>query len=223
VRRVADTQASLWVLIATTAAVVVPIASCTSPRSSTAVSDAGRDARADHTLGPFFFDGPATIDGSSPGTVTLELTIDPSTAFCDHKTSCDEIEHITILTASGQPLGWAGSTCPPARCSEPCLPVSCPQACLQDDGSFTGQQMVWNGSYDEELSCAGVTCLRARFAPPGHYLAQMCATAGTFVPGDAAPSNATCTPAGSPQCVTIGFDLPSALPIVGQLPALPND
>jgi hypothetical protein len=186
-------------------------------------SDAGDDARIDHSLGPFFFDGPATIDGSSPGTVTLELNIDPSTSFCDHKTSCDVVEHITILTASGQPLGWPGSSCPPVQCSAPCLPVSCPLPCLQDDRAFTGEQMVWNGSYDEELSCGGVTCLRARFAPAGHYLAQMCATAGTFVPGDASPSDATCTGSGQPQCVTIAFDLPSAVPVVGELPMSAHD
>ena len=217
------TSASLVMLLATMVPIVAQTAGCGSARLSSGVSDAGRDAPADHHLRPSFFDGPASIDGHSPGTVTLELTINPSTTFCDHRTLCDVVQHITILTATGQPLGWTANMCEPAQCSAQCQPASCPTlACLPDDRAYSGEQVVWDGNYQEELSCGGFTCLRSRFAPPGHYLAQMCATAGTFVPGDASPSNAICTPSGHPQCVTIGFDLPGAVPVVGRLPAPPN-
>jgi hypothetical protein len=231
VSRGAGTRSLLLTLLATVL-IVVQMASCTPAQLSGGLPDAGRDARVDHgrdarvdhTLGPFHFDGSATIDGHSPGTVTLELATDPSTTFCDHRTLCDVVEHITILTAAGQPLGWAVDMCAPGPCSAPCLPTLCPTlACFQDDQAFTGEQMVWDGSYQEELSCSSFACLRSRFAPPGHYLAQMCATAGTFVPGDASPSNALCTPTGHPQCVTVGFDFPGTVPIVGELPAAPND
>jgi len=200
---------------------------CTAGSALPHDGDATPDAASEVAEGGGFgtFDGSVALGEQSPGQATLEFLVDPARPFCDQTSSCEPGPvHIMLLTADGQPIG----ALPPATCSA--TPPPCEQVCRGPQNScitsicasgavaFAGQVMNWDGAYQEQVACGTTTCVRSRFVPAGHYLARMCASPGTLSPSDGIQP-ASCTPAGSTECVTVPFDIPAPDVVVGQLPA----
>ena len=162
---------------------------------------------------------PASRPSPSPGTVTVRLELPSTRAFCDptQYANCPDL-HFSVRTAAGQPLAVTlGTTCL-MFCSSACQEIPCTAgACLVPGGTITQIERTWDGSYYEQSICGlGVGCISQKFAPPGHYVAQMCATPGMIVEGDAGQSG--CTATGPQECVDVPFDFPSQSPIEATLP-----
>jgi hypothetical protein len=170
--------------------------------------------------------GAAGAGATSPGTVTLQVTLPPGRSYCDENASCGSTQHLAVETSSGLPLalGTIGcavpcSTCAAVPCVEPQF-VNCPA------GSFgvavTGSSLTWDGSYAEPGGCepngssASISCLTATFAAAGTYVARYCATPGTLATTDGGAPY--CTATGPEECVEVPFTFPSSQPITITLP-----
>ena len=132
------------------------------------------------------------LDAGSPGTVTLELFAPADRSFCDGFDTCtgDTAVHISVLTLDGSTIGDPIGECTP-ECGTACN-TSCPvekiPACIgyQTGAAFMHASLQWDGGYDVNGTCGGhgSACFMHRYVAPGRYLARMCATPGTLVPGD---------------------------------------
>src|SRR5690606_20351047 len=157
------------------------------------------DEDLDEELSPFGFVPVA----ESPGTVRLELDVEEG-AFCD-LTDCGlGRRHIVIFAeeAGAVLVGVGRSDCPTTPC-DTCEPSACPGfACSEPEAyELADEAFVWDGSFIERSSCGdGSACERSRYAPPGRYFAQMCATPGTV-------SDGMCVPTAG-ECVSFEFDFP---------------
>jgi hypothetical protein len=70
-----------------------------------------------------------------------------------------------------------------------------------------GAQRSWDGTYYTSETCAGdLPCFEMACAPPGRYLATMCAHADLGQPGALLP----CEPASAATCVDVAFSWPPA-------------
>jgi hypothetical protein len=106
--------------------------------------------------------------------------------------------------------------CGTANCAQcetrVCPAISCvaPQPLTRDGVSFT-----WDGITYEGSTCQGtagtLSCDRARCAPSGHYVANLCATVALKTGGGPGPgSTATCTLSDQKVCTKVEFDLPAS-------------
>jgi len=156
---------------------------------------------------------------ASSGTVTFVLTMPTDFSFCD-QVSCSEPlpQHLTIQTPDGEMLSWPAGTCGTTDCGS-CAPLWCPVACPVAHGApYTGETVAWDGSYLRASTCgaSSTTCAQPRYAAPGPYVAQFCATQGTIDQSE--NGLPTCTNTASTICTTAPFTYPSAEPIQIELP-----
>jgi hypothetical protein len=83
-----------------------------------------------------------------------------------------------------------------------------------------GETTTWDGSYFATSKCDvgghggggidGTTCNATACAPPGKYIATMCAT-----PDMSDAGGAVCSVTQQPVCVEVTFDYPSAMVVDG--------
>jgi hypothetical protein len=182
-----------------------------SPGSDAAVSDAAI-GQSDAAIRPP--DTAATdVSRTSPGMTTFRVRFAPGASFCDSGTVCDLPDHLVIKNLAGQTITGRTQFCP-LFCSETCAPPACPGiACLPAGLGFMEQDLSWDGLYYEGGTCgAGLACVRTAFAPPGRYLAVICATSGTPSRPDGG-GNSVCTMTGPRECQEVAFDLPSTTPV----------
>ncbi len=131
------------------------------------------------------------------------------------------------MTASGQALSLGSVGCS-ISCSS-CTGNLCPEvpviACpVGNYGvAVTDYDVTWDGSYVESGACepsgasAAISCLDAKVAPAGTYVARFCATPGILSTPDGGGFQ-SCTTTGPQECVEVRFELPSAQPVVITLP-----
>ena len=166
--------------------------------------------------GGYLGDQPA----SSPGAVTLRLLLQSSQTFCDQVQPCGGSAHVAIRNDDGHWLrteqGWCATPC-----SKECQHPACPTiACA---GPGTGVEIheieqTWDGAYLESSYCGDtIACYTPRFAPPGHYVARLCATPGALSTSSAGAP--TCSLLAESKCVEVPFDLPGPSPIEAYLPS----
>jgi hypothetical protein len=170
--------------------------------------------------------GTGGATGGSPGTVTLRINVPPTQTFCDENPSCSSTQHLWVMTASGQALTLGSVGCN-ISCSA-CAGLPCPElpivACPAGNYgvAVTDYDFTWDGSYLESSACEpsgasiALSCLDAKVAPAGTYVARFCATPGVLNTTDGGVPS--CTPTGPQECVEVRFDLPSSQPVVITLP-----
>jgi hypothetical protein len=175
---------------------------------------------------------PLPVDGgleplsSSPGTATLQLEVAPG-QYCNLGPYCDgwrghisvvRLEDGAVLVPATPPF------CGYTPCSTCEAPACIGAGCLPTPREVDDEGIVWDGAYQEPGSCdANSSCHTLRYAPPGRYLARMCATPGAIVaaPPDDLGDETTCEAAGPLECDEVEFEFPSSDPVVGELPAGP--
>jgi len=152
--------------------------------------------------------------------VTFHLSLPSTTSFCDRAqyAVCPD-NHFSVRTAAGQPLVVTLSTTCLMFCSSQCVAIPCTAgACFTPGGLIMQVERTWDGSYFESSICGlDVGCIQPKFAPPGHYVAQMCATPGMLSGGDAG-QQPSCTTTGPEECVDVPFDYPGPSPVEATLP-----
>jgi hypothetical protein len=157
---------------------------------------------------------------ASPGTVTLRLLLQSPQTFCDQRLPCGGSAHVAIRNDDGHWLrteaGWCATPCS-MECPHPvCSTIAC-------GGSGTGVEIreieqTWDGAYLESSYCGDtIACYTSRFAPPGRYIARLCATPGALSTSSAGPP--TCNAQAESKCVEVPFDLPGPSPIEAYLPS----
>ncbi len=168
-----------------------------------------------------------TGGSASPGTVTLQIVLPPGRTYCDENPSCIGTQHLTVLTASGQPLSLGGGIGCGVSC-DTCAPIPCPEvpviACPAGPFgvSVQGYAFTWDGGYTDQESCSPTnttvaqSCFASKFATPGTYVARFCATPGTLAPTDGGAPY--CTSTGSQECMEVGFLFPASNPVLITLP-----
>jgi hypothetical protein len=135
---------------------------------------------------------------------------DPASHYCVGL-RCSQDWMVIESPAGAFPLSLGCST----TCDD-CRAVACPDLCaapvpMQADG----EHLTWDGTYWPNSTCAGGTlgCRYKKCAPPGRYLAKMCAAPST--PGSA-PAG-FCTPGPTTTCVEVEFDYPGTATVEGVL------
>lgn len=165
---------------------------------------------------------PAPDPHTSPGTVTLHLSLPSSQSFCDLTSGCGAgVSHVSYRTLLGQELDtgarWCFTDC--GTCSQaPCPAIpACPVLAVGQ--AITDVEVSWDGAFNQSGSCgASVACFSPQFVPPGRYVGHMCATPGTVnTSGDGGPP---CTQTADPECVDVPFDLPGPSPVTATLPTV---
>ena len=162
----------------------------------------------------------------SPGTITLQIVLPSGETFCDENASCTSTQHLTLTTASGQPLALGSVGCG-VSCSS-CAPTPCPEvpviACPAGNYgvAVTGSTFTWDGTYSENDACeptsgaVAINCVAQKIAAPGTYIAQFCATPGVLSTTDG--GGQLCTPTDLTECASVEFTFPSSQPVVISLP-----
>ncbi|HVU50683.1 MAG TPA: Kazal-type serine protease inhibitor family protein, partial [Polyangia bacterium] len=151
-------------------------------------------------------------------TITLKLDVPADRPYCDQTMGCTGPTHFQIFTAAGQPLSPSQPLCS-VTCGGTCQYNPCPAiACIASHGTmFTGASMDWDGSFFTMSTCGmNVGCYQKNKAPPGMYMARMCATPGKLDNPDAG-FQANCVASGSQVCVDVPFQYPGPTPVVGKL------
>lgn len=158
---------------------------------------------------------------ASVGTVTFQLAIPSSVGFCDQIGACSGAPaHIVITDGAGRSYDQTAPYfcyCSETTCLQSCLTIFCGGP--GDAVAVTAGDQVWNGVYYAASARCGASCGTVPYyVPPGHYLAQLCATPGTMSTPDG--GQPLCTKSGAPVCgPTVPFTYPSDTPIVLTLPA----
>ena len=211
-------------------------ASDVASRGDTAAT--GTDAIADVNIAmPSECGAPDASDGEAEtssgacgtGTVTFRLYRGHGGPWLVSISGDEEPNWLALFTASGTPLylnpaEWASQDC---DCSGgPALPIGFGGFDLGDAGAA----QVWDGHYFTigqfpDASCTSFggqyevgSCLVPGCAPPGQYVAYMCACgAGDASPSSGVPSSyayavADCA---NPTCVRVPFDYPCQTVVVG--------
>ena len=171
--------------------------------------------------------GGAGGSAGSPGTVTLQVLFGSAQTFCDENAACSSTQHLSLMTAAGQPLTLSPTGCV-TSCAT-CGPVACPEyatiACPAGNWgtAVTGSTFAWDGTYFESGACepngasVAIACLDTKVAPAGTYIAQFCATPGTLSTTDG--GGQLCTATGAEECAAVEFSFPSPQPVVIAFPA----
>jgi hypothetical protein len=158
----------------------------------------------------------------SPGSVTFVMTTPPGLAYCDQLSCAGGPTHLSITDAAGSAVHWPAGQCGTTEC-DTCQQLACPLVavlCPAPEGVvYGGGTTTWDGAYLADSTCgsAHTACSQPRFAAPGRYLAQYCATPGDVTHPDAG-FFPICTATGATQCVQVPFDFPSATPVQLALP-----
>lgn len=156
--------------------------------------------------------GGAGGQSTSPGTVSVKVTIAPGASFCDAD-ACGPATHVWFSDPGGTYINTAPPFCR-AACAVGCVQPPCPGfACPMIGLAYTGEQRTWNGVYYQQSTCgAAVECYQQRFVQAGRYVASVCATPGIQTGPDSGV-NPTCTKTGERQCAKVTFDFPASAPV----------
>jgi len=149
--------------------------------------------------------GPVTC---TAGSVTFEFTSAgaPAVTYCVGK-NCG-VEWLAVKDASGQEMALTHS------CSSDCAlcqQMGCDLLCaLPRVMTPEGERQVWDGTFFTQGMCGqGNTCAIANCAPPGKYVATMCAG----VKNNTDPMFCMTDP--DQQCVDVEFDYPTTSVVRG--------
>ena len=171
--------------------------------------------------------GGAGGSAGSPGTVTLQVTFSSGQTFCDENAACSSTQHLSVMTAAGQPLTLSPTGCV-TSCAT-CGPLACPEYATIEcpagnrGTAVTASTFTWDGTYFESGACepngasVAITCVDTKSAPAGTYIAQFCATPGTLSATDG--GGQLCTATGAEECAQVEFSVPSSQPVVIAFPA----
>ena len=161
--------------------------------------------------------GPALTPTGPAGTVELRLVLPAGAGYCDQRSPCGADSHITIRDEAGLALTISLPYCP-FTCNAICAPPPCvPVDCASTGSAYTGEQRIWDGQMYAMSSCGmNSACQQVRHAPPGRYVAVMCATPGRLTGGDGGPLS--CQATGARTCIEVPFQFPSPAPVIGHLP-----
>jgi hypothetical protein len=146
------------------------------------------------------------------GTVTFHMTEAPGSDYCVG-VQCT-IVWVGVKTMSGKIMSLPGGCSIPS--CDACMPVFCgAAACAQPQHMKPeGLSLTWGGAYQELATCgAGISCQNKQCAPPGGYIATMCANRSVSDAGVAGFCQADPTP----TCVEVPFDYPSTTTVEGVL------
>ncbi|HVY40419.1 MAG TPA: hypothetical protein VHM31_20915 [Polyangia bacterium] len=164
-----------------------------------------------------------TGTAGSSGSVTFVMSTPPGLAYCDQLSCAGGPTHLSITDAAGRTLYPSAGICGTTDCGT-CRALVCPLTgpvfCPAPEGVvYAGGTTTWDGSYLADSTCgsAHAACSQPRFATPGRYVAQYCATPGDVTHPDAGHLP-ICTATGATQCVQIPFDFPSGTPVQLILP-----
>lgn len=156
--------------------------------------------------------------GTSPGTIDITFDVEDRGAYCRQDDGCSLGSAVVISSADGRAMTLNAGWCP-TMCDD-CAPQPCPGlACMPVGVEVTGASLTWDGTFFESGTCgAGTPCVSRRFAPAGSYVAEFCATRGSIqTPGTNGDSE--CVASGSPECVSVEFDLPGSGSVGATLPS----
>ena len=145
----------------------------------------------------------------------------PGTDFCSGPPNCADGDQFGVLDGSSNAL-TIGLSCGMTDCST-CLSTPCPPGSCHFSSpiSAAGMDFTWDGTaYARVTGCGNggiaVACYSAHCAPPGHYVARMCAYE---LPPSSDDGTQVCElhASSTPTCVDVPFDYPPAAPVVGVL------
>src|SRR5581483_8551371 len=111
--------------------------------------------------------------GACSGTVTFRLKANGGVYCVGSQCSSN---WLTVSTMSGAPVGTA-PLCG-VRCST-CVAIPCPPlpCFIPQPLPAGGATMTWDGTNWTQSTCgAQLSCAQQQCAPPGHYVARMCAS-----------------------------------------------
>ena len=143
-------------------------------------------------------------------TTTFHLTEAAGTDYCVG-TQCTS-DWVSVKSMSGKVMSLSGGCV--TTCAV-CQPIACGAiACIAPLRiKPEGQSRTWDGTYFEPSKCgAGLSCQEKQCAPPGHYIATMCANKST---SDAGVAGFCAGVDFTPTCVDVEFDYPSMKPVEG--------
>jgi hypothetical protein len=144
------------------------------------------------------------------GTTTFHLTEANGTDYCVG-TQCT-LSWVSVKSMSGKGMSLSSG------CMTSCVvcqTILCgAAACVAPQHiKPEGQSLTWDGTYFEISKCgAGVSCQDKQCAPPGHYVATMCANKST---SDAGVAGFCAGVDFTPTCVDVEFDYPSMKTVEG--------
>ena len=150
----------------------------------------------------------------APGSVTFVLATPPGVPFCDQLSCAGGPTHLSITGPDGNVINTSTGLCGTMDCAT-CQQLACPLLCPAPEGVvYTGGTSTWDGSYLATSTCGTeyTACSQPRFAAPGRYVAQFCATPGDVTQPDGGVLP-VCTATGPTQCVQVMFDFPSSTPV----------
>lgn len=148
----------------------------------------------------------------------------PGSDFCSGPPNCQSGEAFSVLDAAGKPL-MTGLSCGMTDCkgclAQPCPPGSCH---FSSPVPAAGTDFNWDGTvYDAASGCGSgqigsppLACWMPSCAPPGHYVAHLCAYA---MPSNSDGGFQVCELHAEvkPTCVDVPFDYPTTTQVVGVL------
>lgn len=144
------------------------------------------------------------------GMTKFHMTEASGTDYCVG-TQCT-LSWVSVKAMNGKSMSLSGgcvTTC------DVCRPIACAAslACVAPQHMTPeGQSITWDGTYYEPSTCgAGLSCQDKQCAPPGRYIATMCANRSTSDAGMAG----FCQAAPTPTCVDVEFDYPTAATVEG--------
>jgi hypothetical protein len=138
------------------------------------------------------------------------MTEAPGTDYCVG-VQCSNT-FVSVKSAGGQLMQLSGGC---TTSCDVCQPIACGMSCIAPQHMTPeGQTLTWDGTYFVASKCGmDFTCEYKQCAPPGQYVARMCANKST---SDAGVNN-FCMADPTPTCVDVTFDYPSPTPVVGVL------
>ena len=169
-------------------------------------------------------------DAGSCGTGVVTFRLDPGNGPWEYSISGDEEPNwLALFSTSGMPLYTAPSELATLDCSTCLQPWAIPIGYGTADLGDAGTEETWDGLFfapDDAGTCSkapggpyGSGCVTPVCAPPGPYVAFMCACgsgapASSGLPSSYAYAVAACT---NPTCVRVPFEYPSPAVVVGTM------
>jgi hypothetical protein len=184
----------------------------TTPVDAIATDALADDASGDDASSPPL-DG-AVDAGCVTGLLSFQLFVaaGSGTTYCSGMSNSCADDGLLIAPQGGANVLEQVSTCI-ATCSA-CQAIACPTYCASSAviGDAGSTRLTWDGTYGQPGTCgpSAMACQTPRCAPPGAYVAHMCAYAEA---PDAATTGGTgsqgCTATASvPTCVDVPFTWP---------------
>lgn len=192
---------------------------------SPAVGDAADDGGpAETTDAPLFI---SDAGGCGTGIVTFRLEPGPDGPWQFTISGDEEANWLAVLSTSGRPFYRSPSESTTLDCSNCQASWAIPIGTASGDLGDAGTEETWDGRYfapDDAGTCAGWPggpygsgCVTRECAPPGPYVAFMCACgpgapASSGLPSSYGYAVGLCA---NPTCVRVPFEYPSPTAVVG--------